>query len=133
MRCASNSRGETGSALVEFITVGVAALIPISVLLTGIFTVQRASVAAQSAVREATRAFVLSVDEGQAFVAAQTAADVILSDAGLGPVKLHIACSEASCLSPSSEVRISMDFPVRTAGKVFQVKAHHQESVDPWT
>lgn len=123
---------ERGSALVELITFGVATLMPVSLLLTGIFTLQRASFTAQSAAREAVRAFVLSTSEGEAFTAAQSAANQVFLDSGITPVKVLISCSESPCLSPTGSVQISVRFPVSLMVKQWQISAQHEERINPW-
>lgn len=129
----SQSDSQRGSALVELITFGVATLMPVTLLLTGIFTLQRASFTAQSAVREATRAFVLAKSEGEAFGAAQSAARQVFLDEGIDPAKITITCSDAPCFSPSGTVRIAVHFPVSLMVKQWQIAAQHEERVNPWT
>lgn len=123
---------DNGSAIVEFVVFGIAALMPLSYLLTGIFTVQRAAFTAESAVREATRAFVLSMSDEEAFFAAQEAADLVFEDAAMRPVPIKITCSTSPCLSPSGNVMVRVEFPVELAARSWTINASHQERVDPW-
>lgn len=123
---------DNGSAIVEFVVFGIAALMPLSYLLTGIFTVQRAAFTAESAVREATRAFVLATSDQEAFFAAQKAADMVFEDASLQPVPLKITCSISPCLSPLGNVTVRVRFPVELAAGSWTINASHQERVDPW-
>lgn len=105
---------------------------PVTLLLTGIFTIQRASFTAQSAVREATRAFIMSSDDDEALIAAQAAADQAFRDADMSHHRIRVTCSESPCLAPSGSVRIELKFPVTLAVKTWLVSAHHEERVDPW-
>lgn len=126
------SESQRGSAIVEFVLFGIATLMPITLLLTGIFALQRGSFTAQSAVREATRAFVLSQDDSSAFAAAQAASDQTFADAGLPRVKVLITCTGSPCISPSNSVRISINFPISLMAHTWNVSAVHEERVDPW-
>lgn len=126
-------KSEDGSAIVEFVTFGIATLMPLSLLLSGIFTLQKASFTAQAAVREATRAFVKATTDEDAFVDAQEAANLVFRDASMQPVRVRIACSLDPCLSPSGNVRVSLKFPVSLAVKEWVIQAHHEERVDPWS
>lgn len=125
-------RNESGSAIVEFITVGVATLMPLSLLLTGVFTLQRTSFTAQAAVREATRAFVLASSDDQAFSVAQSAANQVFADAHLDPRKIEISCSESPCLQPAGSVRVSIKFPLSLMVKTWVISAAHEERITPW-
>lgn len=128
----SGSSSENGSAIVEFVVFGVAILMPVTLLLAGVFTLQKSAFTAQTAVREATRAFVLSESDVDAYRAAQLAADQVFADAAIPSSDLHFACSQSPCLSPSGEVRISVAFPVSLLIKSWTISAHHEEQVDPW-
>lgn len=125
-------RNESGSAIVEFVTVGVATLMPLSLLLTSVFTLQRTSFTAQAAVREATRAFVLASSDDQAFLVAQSAANQVFADAHLDPRKIEISCSESPCLQPAASVRVSIKFPLSLMVKTWVISAAHEERITPW-
>lgn len=129
----SSCRDERGSAIVEFVLFGIAGLMPLTLLLSGVFMLQRSAFTAQSAVREATRAFVTAESDDVAFYAAQSAANMVFSDATLHPVPVVITCSTTPCLDPLGSVRIAVDFPVTLLGKQWRIRAQHEEKVDPWT
>lgn len=125
-------RSDSGAAIIEFITFGVATLMPLSLLLTGVFTLQRTSFTAQAAVREATRAFVLAPSESEAFLAAQSAADQVFNDAHLDPKPVQISCSQSPCLQPAGSVRIAIKFPLSLMVKTWMISAAHEEPITPW-
>lgn len=105
---------DRGSAVIEFIVVGVLVLIPISYISLCVMRVQAATVASSLAVREAGRAFVTSdtVPAGQ--VRAMAAARIALADQGftLPARALRIACPSSACLTPDSSVNVELTWSV---------------------
>lgn len=108
--------GDRGSALVEFLVVGVGVLVPVGYLALAATTVQAEVLAGTQAVREAGRAFstAATVDEGRARAAA--AARLAFADHGLeAPADgVRITCVGGPCLSPGStvDVRLSWSVPL---------------------
>lgn len=128
----SSVQDSQGSAIVEFVVFGLAGLMPMSFLLTGILTLQTRAFTAESAVREATRAFVHAQSDVDAFYLAQQASDLVFRDAALAPVPITISCTAAPCLSPTGTVRVRIAFPVSLGVKTWTIHATHEEKVDPW-
>lgn len=106
---------ERGSAVVEFIVLGVGILIPLAYVVIAIASVIGAQAAAHQAVREAGRVFVRdsAVHAGQ--LRAEHAADIAFADHGLTVPgdALTITCP-ARCLEPGSSVAIDLrwDMPL---------------------
>lgn len=110
--------GDRGSALVEFCFLSVLLLVPLVYLVVVLGRVQAAALAAETAAREAGRAFVTATDDGSARSRAAVAASVAFSDQGFdssGEGALEITCERQPCLQPdarvSALVRVRVEFP----------------------
>ena len=105
---------ERGSALVEFITLGLVLLLPLIYLTMTVFAVQRSAYAASAATRAGGRAYVLVGSQGgDAAAALSSAAHRALADQdvdGWGSVS-GPSCS-GGCLQPGSSVTVSVDVDV---------------------
>ncbi len=118
-------RRESGTALVEFIWLGLLLLVPLVYLLLAGFDVQRASYAASAASRAAGRAFVLAPNQSVAYARADQAARVALGDQGIDAAAytLVVRCAPdpVGCLRPGSEVSVSVTVqqPLPIAPAVF--------------
>lgn len=75
-------RAEEGSAIVEFIFIGVILLVPLIYLTMMVARVQAGSYAATQAAREAGRAFVTAESEESAGARAHAAAQIAFADQG---------------------------------------------------
>ena len=109
-----SSECDRGSAIVEFIVIGVLVLIPLSYIAMCVMRVQAASVASSLAVREAGRAFVSADTIPEARVRASAAAALALADQGftLSARSLRVSCSPSQCLDPESTVQVNLDWAV---------------------
>lgn len=99
-------RGERGTAIVEFVWLGLLLLVPLLYVLLAVFDTQRTAFAASAAARSATRAFVTSPDQATGRARAEAAAGLALHDQGLARARLQITCrpDPAACLTPGSVV-----------------------------
>jgi len=104
---------ERGSALLEFIVIGVLVIVPMAYIVTSVMRVQAATMASTQAVREAARAFATADSASQGRQAAVTAAQVAFEDQGfvLPESALRIQCSRA-CLEPGSSITVDLDWQV---------------------
>lgn len=100
------ARREEGSAIVEFVMLGVILLIPLVYLVLTMARVQAGAYAVSMAAREAGRAFVTAADEETAYGRAGAAAAIAFADHGFGPQvsRVSIACSVSPCLTPGAAV-----------------------------
>ena len=105
---------EAGSAVVEFVVVAVALLIPIAYLVPAAAAVQSAAFASTQAVREAGRAFSTAATEVDGRQRALAAARLAFSDHGLvlPPGSLRVTCPEGPCLTPGSVVAVDLAWSV---------------------
>ncbi|MEI2777030.1 MAG: TadE family protein [Tetrasphaera sp.] len=107
-------RNEEGSAVVEFVFLGVILLVPLIYLTMMIARVQAGSYAATQAAREAGRAFVTAESEDSASGRARAAAEIAFADQGFGGGEgtLGISCSASPCLTPQERIDISTQVTV---------------------
>jgi len=107
---------DRGSSLVEFLVIGVAALVPVAYLALAVTAVQAQVLAGTQAVREAGRAFSTSATTAEARARAMAAARMAFLDHGIDPPTdgLRITCVGGPCLSPGSavDVRIAWSVPL---------------------
>lgn len=105
---------DRGSALVEFLVVGVAVLVPVAYLALAATAVQAQVLAGTQAVREAGRAFSTSATATEGRMRAVAAARLAFRDHGLDiPAEgLRITCVGGPCLSPGSSVEVHLAWSV---------------------
>lgn len=105
-------RSERGSAIVEFIVIGVGVVIPLAYLIVAIASVLGAQAAAQHAVREAGRVFVRDTAIQTGEWRARQAVGVAFADRGLElpDHALAIECGSGRCLEPGGDVRVTVDW-----------------------
>ena len=66
-------RGESGTALVEFVWLAILLIVPLLYIVLAAFDTQRAAYAASSAARSAGRAFVTAPDQASGYARAEAA------------------------------------------------------------
>ena len=125
-------RDDAGSALIEFIVLGVAAIVPIAYVVLAVASVQSAAFASAQAVREAGRAFASAATPRDAAHRAVVAARLALADQGyvLPPDALHLACHRGACLAPGSIVEVQLTWRVFVSGVTVPVEARQVVPVD---
>jgi hypothetical protein len=101
------SRGERGSATVEFVWLTILLLVPFVYVLVAVFDTQRASYAVSAASRSAARAFLQAPDPATGEQQAEVAARVALDDQGVdADVLITCVPGPSACLQPGSSVRV---------------------------
>ncbi len=103
---------ESGSASLEFITVGVILLLPLVYLVLTMAAIQGAAFAVEGAARQAVRVFVQSGSTAEAAARAERAIRFALADAGLDSLEPRVAVScvprPDACLTRLGTVTISV-------------------------
>lgn len=97
--------GERGNAIVEFCFLSILFLVPLVYIMLGVFNVQRAMYATSAAARDASRAYTLAANTGQAEAAARQAFQLAFEDQqldGVGTLNMSCEPSNADCLQPGS-------------------------------
>lgn len=128
------TRRDEGSALVEFVLVGVVLLVPIVYLVMFAAKVQRVSFAATGAVRDAGRAYATAGSDAAGRARAHLATRLAMAGSRVDwtPEGLTVACTPEPCTyAPGSTVtvRLAVDVPLLGLG-VVPVRAHHTERLD---
>lgn len=110
---AGTGPGEEGSALVEFIFLGLVLLVPVVYLIVTAGQVQGAAFAAVGAAESAAKVYADAEDPEAGEQRARVAAELAFTDFGFQPEEmlLDISCS-AQCLSPGSTVTALVSFDV---------------------
>ena len=118
----SRERGESGTALVEFVWLAILLIVPLLYIVLAAFDTQRAAYAASSAARSAGRAFVTAPDQASGYARAEAAVRLAYRDQGIeSQPDVRISCrpDPRNCLTPGSVVRAeigsSVDLPLMPA------------------
>jgi hypothetical protein len=98
---------ERGSALVEFVWLGFALLVPLVYVLLSVFAAQSAAFGSDAASRAAGRAFMLAPDQQSAVAAAEGAARVALADQGIDAERMRLSISTVTI-----EVTVQQPLPL---------------------
>lgn len=122
-RPCSNGRpphGDAGSAVVEFVTLGVLLLLPVVYLVTTLGRLQAGAFAVEGAAREAARAFATATDEASGSGRAHAAVLLALTDQGFTDVDpdaaLDVACELDPCHQPEGRITVTVTFDVVLPG-----------------
>ncbi|EAP99823.1 hypothetical protein JNB_06629 [Janibacter sp. HTCC2649] len=113
----ARARSEEGSAIIEFIFLGVLMLVPLVYLVMALARIQAGSYAVTTAAREAGRAYVTTTTGQDATSRARAAADIAFIDQGFsGMGSLEVSCSTSPCLTPGARIettaRVTVPLPL---------------------
>ncbi|MEO9323152.1 hypothetical protein ABFT23_06645 [Nocardioides sp. C4-1] len=108
------ARDERGSAIVEFVWLGVLLLVPLVYVVVSTFEVQRGAFATTTAARSAARAFALAPDDAAGREAAEVAARQALADQGIDgvDVDVEVRCQLDDCHSGTAVITARVDTAV---------------------
>lgn len=112
-------RVDAGTAVVEFLMLGVLLLVPVAYLALLLGRVQAATYAADAAAREAARALVAAQDEPTGLARARTAVRLALLDQGfeVDPTAVTtLDCSASPCLTLAATVTVRVELDVVLPG-----------------
>lgn len=101
-------RDERGSAVVEFVVLGVLMLVPLVYLVMTTARLQAGAYSASAAAREAARGFVTATSPESAEPRAMAAAGIAFEDQGFGggQGKLALGCDGSPCLRPDGRIEV---------------------------
>jgi len=138
-------RDDAGSAVVEFLTLGVLLLLPLVYLVLTLGRLQAAAFAADSAAGAAARAFATAPDEDGARARALAAVRLGLRDQGFDDdpaAAARLTCSTTPCLTPGGRVEVEVSIDVvlpgvpsavdRVAGTHVTVRSVRSARFDPF-
>lgn len=112
-RVNGGGKAEEGSALIEFIVIGLLLTLPVFYLVIALARLQAGSYAVASAARESSRMFVTAPDDSSGQLRAQAAAAMSFEDQGFGGKgTVLMGCSKQPCLSPDSVIEGVTDLDV---------------------
>jgi hypothetical protein len=102
----STADRERGSAVVEFVSIGILLLLPLVYFVIAMARIQAAAFAADGSAREAARAFVTAADDPDAQRRARIAVRLGLLDQGFDSEDgaLWVECERTPCLTPGGQV-----------------------------
>jgi len=112
---------EDGSAVLEFLTLGVLLLVPVVYLVVSLGRFQAASFAVEGASREAARVLASAPDEAEAARQVDAVVMMALRDQGLAgagdpaPV-VTVRCSAQPCTAPETRVSVTVELEVVLPG-----------------
>jgi Na+-transporting methylmalonyl-CoA/oxaloacetate decarboxylase gamma subunit len=116
LRRCRNEAAEEGSAVVEFVFLGLMLLVPVVYFVLTVSALQGASFAATGAADHAAKTFAQAGDEAAARGAAQAAVELAMSDFGLAEhsTRLEIGCDRTPCLQAGGAVKaiVRVDVPL---------------------
>lgn len=120
MTVAGRRHDDSGSAVVEFVTLGVLLLVPVVYLVLTLGRLQAGAFAVEGAAREAARAFTTAEDETAGAAHARAAVLLALHDQGFRDVHpgsaLSVQCETDPCLQAESLVRVRVELDVVLPG-----------------
>lgn len=137
-------RSDRGSALIEFLAIGLGMLVPLAYVILAAAGVQQAVFASTQAVREAGRAFVTSASPLEGRQRAAAAAHLAFDDHGLDfpESALQVGCIGGPCLTPGSTVIVQVQWRVPlpwlpeslagTSPSLVPIVAEHRVPVDEY-
>ena len=107
-------RGERGSAIVEFVWLGLILLVPLVWVVLSVFEVQRGAFGVSGAARAAGRAYALAPTDAEGERRARAAARQTLADQGLAadvPLSVRITCDSpgSTCHSGGAVITVRVD------------------------
>lgn len=110
---AADDGHERGSAVVEFVFLGILLLVPLIYLIVAAGQVQGAAYAVVGAADHAAKVYAAAGPDGSPEAQARAAAELALSDFGFdGPeLEMVVSCS-AACHAPGSTVTVTVAFDV---------------------
>jgi len=112
-------RDDRGSAVVEFVLLGVLLLVPLVYLILTVGRVQAASFAVDAAARSAVRAFTTAPDEATGRARALAAVRLGLLDQGFDDdpaAATRVTCAAGPCLTPGGRVGVEVTVDVVLPG-----------------
>lgn len=119
MRIRVPARDDSGSAVVEFVTVGVLLLVPTLYLVVALGRVQAAVFATEAASRGAVRAITSADTEAEGRAAARAVVGYALSDQGFTDSPdsaTSLTCPSSGCLTPGGTVTVTVEVVVPLPG-----------------
>lgn len=113
-------RADEGSAMLEFVWLGILLMVPLVYVLLTVFEVQRAAFGVTEAARQAGRAYATADSDAEGRLRAQAAAELAMRDQGLeldGPPA--VVAPDGVAPGATVQVRVSHRVPLPILGGLF--------------
>lgn len=111
--------GDDGSAVVEFVVLGMVMLLPLMYLVLTLGRIQAAAYATAGGARAAARAMATAPEQADGLVRARQSVELGLRDQGFdttGEAALTLTCSASPCLSPQGRIEAAVHVDVVLPG-----------------
>ena len=132
------AKSECGNASVEFIGIAVALMVPLAYAIIAMSQLQSAVYGVNGAAQMAARAYVQAVNDSTGRFAAARSAAIAGRNHGLiiAASDVAVVCDVANCLTPGTEVRVTVRTTARIGGAGFSkslpLESSRQFVVDPY-
>jgi hypothetical protein len=126
---------ESGSAIVEFVSLAIPLFIPIFIYLNHFASVSVNEEIARSMAREVLRVYVISEGDSAARDLSGKATQLLarqwqLSESETASLRTQMDCTDSPCLSANGRIKLTISFTDEQTGRV--VSASAQEHLSPW-
>jgi hypothetical protein len=135
MKFRARLKSESGSAIVEFVALGIPLFIPVFIYMNHFSSVSVNEEIARSMAREVLRVYVLSENELAARNLSGSALNLLarqwkLTESEIATLRTHMDCTRIPCLSANARIKLTISFTDAQTGRVISASA--QEHLSPW-
>jgi hypothetical protein len=135
MKLRARLKSESGSAIVEFVALGIPLFIPVFIYMNHFSSVSVNEEIARSMAREVLRVYVLSENELAARNLSGSALNLLarqwkLTESEIATLRTHMDCTRIPCLSANARIKLTISFTDAQTGRVISASA--QEHLSPW-
>jgi hypothetical protein len=135
MKLRARLKSESGSAIVEFVALGIPLFIPVFIYMNHFSSVSVNEEIARSMAREVLRVYVLSENEFAARNLSGSALNLLarqwkLTESEVATMRTHMDCTRIPCLSANARIKLTISFTDEQTGRVISASA--QEHLSPW-
>jgi Flp pilus assembly protein TadG len=129
-------RDESGSAIVEFVALGLPLFLPLFIFLANVSQVSSDQRIVQNLARQVARAYVTAPDENSAMARVEMVKGVFQSryfqssDSNARNIELTINCSASPCLTLDAQVSVTASLSAKDGAHIYTSTA--TEIVDKW-
>lgn len=128
-------KGESGSAVVEFVALAIPLFIPVIIFLAQFANTSNDEFIVRTLARESVRAYILSSNDLSATINARNTLTVGARELGLEPSRIKdlrftVDCAGIFCISPDNQVEVTVTLQSKDGKRVSSSTA--RERVSPW-
>lgn len=129
-------KDESGSAIVEFVALGLPLFLPLFIFLSDVSQVSSDQRIVQNLARQVARAYVTAPDETSALERVEAVKEIFqskyftMNNASRAEISIQINCSASPCLTPDSNISVNATLNSKDGRHTYQSNA--TEIVDIW-